>query len=190
MLAKEIGKIPEIYDGISETEAKALKQMIQIYEENKEAFDMTFKEMYEVGLPEIRKYCTPLQALFWLSQDGKLQSDIVDEYSLDRLLDKAWTLEKDWKTLFNDDDKQEIIQGLKSETQRKMYSVYFSNYDEATVRKILYDAENHPSMFTRSAKRTIKNAKKRANKGRWKDFDVVTSIIILSIDWEIFLGHS
>ena len=34
-------------------------------------FDSTFKQMYQVGKPDVRKYNSALQAMFWLFEDGK-----------------------------------------------------------------------------------------------------------------------
>ena len=65
LLANELGKLPELQDGVSPSEETALIKMIEIYYDNQQAFHKAFEEMYKVGKPEIRKYCSPLQALFW-----------------------------------------------------------------------------------------------------------------------------
>jgi len=31
-------------------------------------------KMYQVGIPEVRKYCSPLQALFWLACENRIQA--------------------------------------------------------------------------------------------------------------------
>jgi len=92
LLATELGKLPEIQHGISKTEQVAMNQIIDLYIQDPLVFDKAFKQMYKVGLPEVRKYCTPLQALFWLSQDGKLTStkNPIQNYTLKSLLDLAW----------------------------------------------------------------------------------------------------
>jgi hypothetical protein len=69
LLSIEIRKIPELTDGISPEEESALKNLIKLYNEDPDVFDFAFEEMYQEGLPDIRRYCTPLQALFWLMQD-------------------------------------------------------------------------------------------------------------------------
>ena len=92
LLATEFGKLPEIQDGISETEQAAMNQIIELYRSDPLTFNRTFRQMYKVGLPEVRKYCTPLQALFWLSQDGELNAtnNPIENYTLKSLLDVAW----------------------------------------------------------------------------------------------------
>lgn len=101
LLAVEMGKLPEIQDGISESESSALNRIADIYNTNPEHFDSVFKEMYKVGLPNVRRYCSPLQALFWMAEDGKLidNKDILTDYSLGKLLGKAWIFKNPrWNT--------------------------------------------------------------------------------------------
>ncbi|MGQ9722795.1 MAG: hypothetical protein ACUVXA_15915 [Candidatus Jordarchaeum sp.] len=47
-------------------------------------------ELYQEGYPEIRKYCSPLQAIFWLAENGVLDASLLDNFSLEKLLKKAW----------------------------------------------------------------------------------------------------
>ena len=59
---------------------------------NPAAFDKFFKEIYQVGIPGVRKYCSPLQAFFWLIKDNKIDelNSIIVEHSLDKLLYSSW----------------------------------------------------------------------------------------------------
>jgi len=106
LLADELGKLPELQDGVSPSEETALKKMFEIYNDNQQAFNKAFEEMYKVGKPEIRKYCSPLQALFWLAQDDMLNMGIYNlviivkskmsgnfvhiPFSIDALIDITW----------------------------------------------------------------------------------------------------
>ena len=92
LLFEELGKLPELQDGINDRELAALKHLGMLYGENTARFDLVFRQMYHVGKPEVRKYCTPLQALFWLLEDGQLQPArrIVAHYSLEHLLCTTW----------------------------------------------------------------------------------------------------
>ena len=72
LLADELGKLPELQDGFSPPEISALKRIVEIYNNNQKDFDEAFKEMYKLGKPEVRRYCSPLQALFWLAQADML----------------------------------------------------------------------------------------------------------------------
>lgn len=95
LLAYELGKLPEFIDGINDEEVQAIKMLVGIYFNNQKQFDKTFKHMYVLGKPEIRKYCTALQALYWMVQDGKTKEAeaLIAKYDLNRLLAKAWGTE-------------------------------------------------------------------------------------------------
>lgn len=104
LLADELGKLPELQDGVSPSETSALKRITESYNDNQKAFDKTFEEMYKVGKPDIRKYCSPLQALFWLAQDDMLNISgnnlvikskmfgifVYIPFSIDSLIDITW----------------------------------------------------------------------------------------------------
>jgi hypothetical protein len=51
--------------------------------------------MYKEGIPEKRKFCTPLQALLWLSGKARFskQDNPLLDYDLESLLNKAWGIE-------------------------------------------------------------------------------------------------
>ena len=76
LLAQELSKIPEIQDGISDEDTMALEQICMFYKKNQRAFNSAFEQMYEVGNPVIRKFCTPLQALYWLALDDRSRMGI------------------------------------------------------------------------------------------------------------------
>ncbi len=89
LLAKELGKIPELSDGISVEEKRALATIARIYQEDPNGFDSAFMRFYKIGLPQVREYCSPLQAIFWLAEDSGLDKEFI-HYTLRELLDKAW----------------------------------------------------------------------------------------------------
>ncbi|WP_155325123.1 hypothetical protein [Desulfosarcina ovata] len=93
--AYEIGKIPELLDGISKDEIMAIKRLVYCYLDNELVFDRIFQEMYAIGLPEDRKYCSTLQAFLWLFIDKNYDEieDLLYNYSTESLLYKAWVLE-------------------------------------------------------------------------------------------------
>jgi hypothetical protein len=90
LLARELGKIPEIQDGISETDATALERIGVFYYQNQNHFNSAFECMNDVGYTNVRKFCTPLQALYWLALDDKLNQIDVSNYTLIELLNQAW----------------------------------------------------------------------------------------------------
>lgn len=90
LLAYEIGRLPEIQDGISPAEAVSLKKLIELRDAEPAAFDKAFEKMYQVGIPEIRKYCSPLQAVFWLIEDGKIGDINISKCNIMNLINEAW----------------------------------------------------------------------------------------------------
>ena len=49
-------------------------------------------QSFRVGVPEVRRYCSPLQALYWMAEDGKHEEmdAIIDNYNLTDLLIWSW----------------------------------------------------------------------------------------------------
>lgn len=90
LLAEELGKLPEIQDGISEIEARALDRLCVFYNRNQRDFDLAFERMYDQGYPNVRKFCSPLQALYWLALDNKLDQIDISNFDLTALLNQAW----------------------------------------------------------------------------------------------------
>jgi len=178
LLAKEIGKLPEIQDGISKAETIALEQLIQIYKENTEAFNVAFKEMYKVGLPEVRRYCSPLQAVYWLLLEGEKTEleKIITLYSLNDLLDAAW-----FSNRYDDMRKetQFILSKLDEITNQKVKSLiedYISNDLNGDLYFYLNSLiKKYPNAFPASIWE-YKNKKANSSlfrQGRWNDFKTV-----------------
>ena len=177
-LVQEIGKLPEIQDGISESEKAALEKIIGLYNSKPEQFNEVFKEMYQIGKPDIRKYCSPLQAIFWLSEDGKIDelSSVIADYSLKSLLTHAWQLKPEryhYKGEYLDFTEQEaknIISNLSKEKQ-----VIFSRLKPEMINKVLLVKYREDSSFLpRRIRSKIKSSiKETKNHVRWKDFKVV-----------------
>ena len=91
LLVEELGKLPELQDGISESELQALKYLAGLYHSDSDVFDQAFNKMYQVGLPDIRKYCSPLQALFWIVlRDPEQAKQLIGSYRLTDMMVNAW----------------------------------------------------------------------------------------------------
>jgi hypothetical protein len=92
LLAQELGKLPEINDGLSDKEKIALEKIVKLYKYNPKSFNTAFNLMFRVGVPEVRRYCSPLQALYWMAEDGKHEEmdAIIDNYNLTDLLIWSW----------------------------------------------------------------------------------------------------
>lgn len=72
-LAHELGKLPDLHDGISNEEIGAIRVLIDLYKMGASNFDKVFEQMYKIGLPDVRKYCSPLQAFFWMAYDSDIE---------------------------------------------------------------------------------------------------------------------
>ena len=88
----------------------ALSDIVDLYKSDPANFINAFNEMYKVGLPEYRKYCSPLQALFWLAEDDNLTDDFIVDFSLPKLIGTAW---KEKKSIFTHDQALKVINGIR-----------------------------------------------------------------------------
>jgi len=168
-LAEEIGKLPELQDGISDRENNALERLVILHEKYPNEFDDAFHQMYRIGLPEHRKYCSPLQALFWLAEDNILSDEYIVEYSFTKLLDTAW---QEKGSTLADDRVLQVIEGIKDEQTRNQFLQYIQNgVDEATINTILVKYRARPTMFSSSAQKILK--KGLSLDPRWDDIDAV-----------------
>ncbi len=111
-LAVEMGRIPEFQDGISDRELAGLGNFIGFLSSLTEIQKRPLKEILGVGKPSHRKYCSPLQALFWLAERNELNqgNNPLENYSLKKLLDQAWTFEIE----FTKEEAEGIISNLKN----------------------------------------------------------------------------
>ena len=89
-LVQELGKLPELQDGISNTDLMALSRIYLVYNQNQKDFNSAFERMYDVGYPDVRKFCTPLQALYWMALKDTLEQIDISNYTLITLLNEAW----------------------------------------------------------------------------------------------------
>ena len=104
LLAKEIGKLPELQDGISSKDAHAIDNILEMYSKNPNAFENSLAEMYKIGIPEVRRYSSPLQALYWLAEDNRTEeatSFLANDFSLKTLLNLAWNFnDQRWQDFY------------------------------------------------------------------------------------------
>jgi hypothetical protein len=180
LLARELGKIPEIQDGISNSELDSLNRLADLYIEIPDAFDSAFKQMYQIGHPEVRKYCSPLQACYWLVEDGGLEKlkDILNDYSLVTLLNSSWNFNMrfDFELLdLSDQQAHDIVNSIDQDTI--WYSKHLPNPKDTI--KLCYNQT--PSAIPEKYRKLIedsydyKNNKKKCirNNLRWQEFKIV-----------------
>jgi predicted transglutaminase-like cysteine proteinase len=94
-LGIELGRLPEFQDGINEREILALENFVKFLSVSTDNDKTALRKILSIGKPEYRKFCSPLQALFWLAGKGELNNEKnpLENYSLEKLLDRAWTFE-------------------------------------------------------------------------------------------------
>ncbi len=174
LLFHEICKLPEIHDGISELESEALDKLEDLYNDNPQVFEKAFERMYQVGIPEVRQYCSPLQALFWLFEDGKIHDakSILNDYSLENLLDKIWVFDEHFLNL-SDENFGLVISGIKEKDDRDWYSNALHDVyrKEHAYKQMASDYRKKPQMFSIEAREILNNA--LIENSRWKDFNIV-----------------
>jgi len=180
MLAQELGKLPELQDGISQEETFALEGIVDLYSKAPAAFDNAFKQMYQVGKPEVRKYCTPLQAIYWLVKDGKEHSVVrnaIVQYDLNQLLHNAWQYAPD-EIKLSESHILYLINDLTKIQGKKSDDKWMQDLDRTLLKKIiLSNYMIRPKVYSRKARNLIEKSflkGSNASYQRWKDFKTVT----------------
>lgn len=80
------------------SETKALENIVNLYNLDKGRLNEAFQRMYQVGIPEVREYCSPLQALLWIAEKEKFDESnnplsYYGDTNIGRiilLVEKAW----------------------------------------------------------------------------------------------------
>jgi len=105
-LALEVGKLPEFQDEVGKKQILALSRFTQLISNAIPKEKSNLENLLKVGKPEVRRYCTPLQAIFWLLEkneynpkESPLNCNWPSKIFLNALLTNGWDFsEKDrWK---------------------------------------------------------------------------------------------
>jgi hypothetical protein len=88
-LEQEIARLPEMNASPNPKIAETLLALSKNYPD-------AFEKMLSTGLPDHRKYCTPLQAVYWLLEDNREEraNQILADYDLKKLLSFTWLSNK------------------------------------------------------------------------------------------------
>ena len=195
-LARELSRLPELTCFKTRRSTLALEHLLTIYRACPARFDRAFGLMHEEGLPGKRAYCSPLQALFWMVQDGKIQAagrmvgiDVGRErdgagnvrpcqhsgpgsthspYKLSALLDAAWNGEA---ISFLTPCIPAILAGIKGGQEAEEYALMAGKKNIAQIQGyIMDDFLTKPAIFLDHHKGLIKRALAQS---RWKRFESV-----------------
>jgi len=168
-LAAELGRLPEFGgQALTARHIAALEALLQLCRGEPARFDQAFKQMRSVGRADQRRYCTPLQAFFWLLLDGQhgQAQAIGTAYSLNGLLCAAWP----GPALVSATWPQGRIQ-LRTGLCRARPTAYFlANSLEPADVLLLEQAGHLPGPDTGHLAWTAVGAARRE---RWSDFETV-----------------
>ena len=181
LLVQELGRLPELHDRISPEEEKALEDLVRLYNENPSSFNAAFEQMYKIGKPEVRKYCSPLQALFWLAEDNELSNhkDLISDYSLEKLLKKSWKSNLLSYRLISDSQIREIIDGTVDEGVKNVYLDDLRNgrtYDlmqRDFVADYKRSKRTRTKVFSKKSAKIIKENLINVKSPRWGDTNII-----------------
>lgn len=107
-LALEVGKLPEFQETIGKNQVLALTRFIELVAHTTTSQKTNLAEFTKIGLPNVRRYCTPLQAIFWLLEKNEYDTkesplncnwSLSLAWCLNDLLTKAWDFSEEdrWK---------------------------------------------------------------------------------------------
>ena len=170
LLVQELGKLPELQDEISETEAYALRNIVELYNIDQANFEKAFNEMYKIGLPEFRKFCTPLQALFWFAKKDieETRKQLEEGFHLESLLAASWWFQKEPTLPLSEQEAKKVISSIKSDEQKKEYYPFLDRI-EVLNNLILLDYRKNPDIFSREARKIISSSQTEKEELKWED---------------------
>ena len=93
VVAVEIGRLPEYQYNISDIQELALRRFIELLVKSSPEEKINLKGLMNIGKPEFRRYCSPLQAIIWLLEKDEYDSrENPLKYDLNTLLTKSWNI--------------------------------------------------------------------------------------------------
>lgn len=100
-LTLEVGKLPEFQGKVDQREILALTRFIDVISNASQGEKSNLTYFLEVGKPAIRRYCAPLQAIFWLLEEDEIYLKPNPlQYPLREILLFAWDFKKKGSSLF------------------------------------------------------------------------------------------
>ena len=96
-LALEVGKLPEFQGKVGERQIRALTRFTELIANATTEEKANLAMLLKVGKPEIRRYCAPLQAIYWLLEEDKCLLRNPLQYSLRDILSYAWDFNEEYR---------------------------------------------------------------------------------------------
>jgi hypothetical protein len=124
--------------------------------------------MYKIGLPEHRKYCSPLQALFWIAMESTFskEKNPIKPYALSNLLDEAWT----FRPNLSPQILEEIVGTIRDPEIRKDFEKEIAKKDKSVGYRLMYRIEYFPELFPNWVPRKLNELK---SNNPWSDYNAV-----------------
>ena len=187
-LSAEIARLPDLAGKPDRTPCQGLTTLMEAYFSRTEAFESLFAKIYRIGRIGHRKYCTPLQAVYWLAKEGRIEQFFNQPAEgkarpddsrrpnqtrgglpvLDRLLDWAWFEEP---VFFSDRDIRRIIGGIQAPPVMADYRrLRIRRTSNQLQRYILEDFQDRPGLFDSGDHGYIGKALAQT---RWQKFETV-----------------
>ena len=126
VLAMEIGKLPEFQGQITDLQVRSLSRFLDLLIASSPQEKSNLKKLLEVGKPNFRRYCSPLQSIFWLLEKEDFnQKESPFSYSLNTLLKKSWNFSETnhW------DDYEVVTDRLNAPELVNYYEIRQFNYE-------------------------------------------------------------
>jgi len=90
-VASEIGKLPEYQGQVADLQIRSLGRFLDLLTTASVDEKSNLRKLLEIGKPEYRRYCSPLQAIFWLLEKEEYNpKESPLKYSLNTLLKYSW----------------------------------------------------------------------------------------------------
>lgn len=155
-LALEIRKLPEIIDGINKYEEAIIDKLLAVYEKYPDEFDHAFFEMDKTGKSAYRKYCTPLQALFWFAENEGVNELVylVKDYKLKNLLSVSWIFQTKFeieKLDISESQASHILAFVDKKT------IWYAKHQKSALKTLLYCYNRTPKAIPEKFRKAIEN---------------------------------
>jgi len=135
-LSREIMKLPDLKT-IDEKDIEAVEDIITLASEPK--YKEAFIAMLKEGIPEKRKYCTPLEALLWILYDKEPDDPTLKNIISNpiELVEYAWRYSSESKNYASERWKNfdEVVDRLNSPNLVSIFTGYNIRYKSETVNE-------------------------------------------------------
>jgi len=170
-----------------------LEQIVDLYNQIPTEFNDAFSKMHQIGKPEVRKYCSPLEALFWIVEDEKLEDlhSLIHNYSLHELLHEAWGIAPG-KNKYTFDLSKQQLKGIIDSLGERESIIYEGNMKPHIIKRVMLIRYNENSHRFPKESRELINRSRKVSKDymRWKDFNIVVDRLNAPYLVHYYIKHS